>query len=410
MSYDLILVRVPPGASDEDVERIARAATDPELDRRHGPPDPDAEAQKRALAKALLDACPELEGGEPDYAGLARSNSTSEEEARRQFPWWRISGPDEGAGIEITLYDTYVSVEMASSGGTDQDWEDVWRYLEILVREGGFAVWDPQGPNVVDLAAGPRGDGKRPKRRKRRERRVDADGDEEPEDARRGGEIGKLINRIVNDAIAAPLAAARFQRSGRTWRRHLDDGVIQVVNVQWSTRNGGVEGWFTLNAGVYFPTLTESIGDFPVTKSPKEYDCHVRKRPLPAGCDGWRVRVPGIAKPDPDVPGLFGRFFGWLDERADRKAGDQHERATRELRESVEARAFPWFERVSTLRGARDELLQRGPGLWAAHVSLLMGEREAAARIVEQELAKAKSNPEYSDLVRSWARKHGLIA
>ena len=72
-----------------------------------------------------------------------------------------LPDPDEGAGIEITLYDDYVSVDMPSAAGTDEDWKDVWRYLEILVSKGGFVVWDPQGPNLVDLAAGPFGDGKR---------------------------------------------------------------------------------------------------------------------------------------------------------------------------------------------------------------------------------------------------------
>ena len=53
---------------------------------------------------------------------------------------------------------------MPSRAGTDQDWKDVWRYLEILVSKGGFVVWDPQGPDLVDLAAGPFGDGKRSER------------------------------------------------------------------------------------------------------------------------------------------------------------------------------------------------------------------------------------------------------
>ena len=150
-----------------------------------------------------------------------------------------------------------------------------------------------------------------------------------------------------------------------------------------------------------FPALTTSLALFPVTKTPKEKDCHVRFRPQLRGGRGWEVRVPGMAEVDDDIgDGVFTSLFSWLDRRTDRKAPQQHQRVTRELRESLEREAFPWLERVGTLQGARDELLRRGPLLWAAHASLLLGEREEAARILERELAKSTSNPEYSEAVR----------
>src|SRR5688572_532644 len=171
MSYSLMLVRVPTGTSDdEEVEKIAHAVSKAEDARRPGPPDPETERQKRALVEALLAECPELEGGEVDHVAIARAENISEEDARHRYHWWQVSSPEEGAAIEITLYDSYISID-ASRVGTDEDWEDLWQYLEILVREGGFVVWDPQGPNVVDLAAGPSGDGKRKKRPKPVKRR-----------------------------------------------------------------------------------------------------------------------------------------------------------------------------------------------------------------------------------------------
>jgi hypothetical protein len=136
----------------------------------------------------------------------------------------------------------------------------------------------------------------------------------------------------------------------------------------------------------------------------------VRFRPRLRGITGWNVRVPGAGEVDPDIgDGLFKSFFSWLDRRADRKAPAQHERATRELRESLEREAFPWLERVSTLQGARDELVRRGPLFWAAHASLLLGERDEAARLLERELAKSASNPEYTETVREWGRANGLL-
>jgi hypothetical protein len=430
-NYTMLLFRVPAGASESDVERIARSVLKAEETRGPGPVDPEKNRRRRELVDALLAACPELDGGEPDYAELARAENISELQAREQHNWWILTGPREGAGIEIVFYDDYVSVDMPSAGGTDQDWRDVWRYLEVLVAKGGFVVWDPQGEDVVDLAAGPFGDRgpveaaepKPPaKRRKRRTRqsvedRDDAgdgedagedDPDVEPEDLRRGGAIAKLINRIIDDAIAAPLAGAGFKRSGRIWRRTLDNGLVHVVEVQWSPRDGGVEGVFGVAAGVYARELAESIALYKPTRSPKEPDCQVRLRPGAHGRNNWRVRVPGLAKPDPDLPGVFGRFFAWLDRRADDKAGGNHEKAARELRDTLTNHTLPVFERLSTMRGVRDELA-RGPDVyWAAHASLLLGERGEARQLLDRALEKAKGNPEYSAMVREWARKQGL--
>lgn len=411
MSYTLLLLRVPPGASEDDVERIARSTMEAERAAGSGRPrDPDADHHKQALVDALLADCPELVGGAPDYAAIARAENVTEEQARDGHRWWTVSGPDEGAGIEITLYDDYVAVDM-SAGGTDEDWEDVWQYLEILVREGGFVVWDPQGSDLVDLERGPSGDGIRKARRDVPTPRGTRapDDDVEPEDIRRGGEIATLVNRIANEAIAKPLAAAGFKRSGRIWRRVLDNGLVHVVTVQWSPRNSGIEAVFSLNAGVYSHALAESIALYTPTKSPKEPDCQVRLRPGPYGRNTWRVRLPGRAEPDPDMPGLLRGIFAWLDRRADRTAPDRHAKATREMHEALERHAFPAFERLSTLRGVRDHLADSPDLFWAAHASLLLGERDAAVQLLDRALTKARDNAEFSENVRAWGRRQGLM-
>ena len=417
MSYSLLLLRVPPGASEDEVEEIARAITEADPVDSPGPRDPEIDRRKRAMVDMLVAECPELEGGEPDYAELARGENISDQQARQRFRWWTVSGPEDGSGIEITLYDDHVSVDMPSAAGTNEDWEDVWQYLEILVREGGFVVWDPQAPGLVDLAAGPFGDGQRKRRqqpaksrrKRRREDEEDDEGDVEPEDLRRGGEIAKLINRIADEAIVEPLAAARFKRSGRTWRRVLDTGLVHVVEVRWSPRDGGREGQFGLGAGVYSRELAESIALYKPIRSPKEHDCQVRLRPGPHGRSSWRVRIPGKAAPDPDLPGFLGRFFYWLDRRADSKTPGQHAKATREMREVLEQYALAAFDRLSTLRGVRDELA-RGPDVyWAAHASLLLGERKEAKELLERALQKATNNPEFSQMVRAWGQKQALL-
>ena len=118
--------------------------------------------------------------------------------------------------------------------------------------------------------------------------------------------------------------------------------------------------------------------------------------------------MPGVAKPDPEVKGLLGDFFSWLDRRADSKAAGQDVKATQGLRDALEKDGFAWLERVSTLRGARDEFARGRDMFWGAHASLLLGEREEAVRILNRVLAKA--NPEFAETVRAWGRKQGLIA
>ena len=100
MSYTLLLLRVPAGASGDDVEKIVLSTTQAEDTRVPGPLDAEKERHKRMLVDALLAECPELQGGEPDYAELARAEDISEEQARHEFHWWTVRGPEEGAAIE----------------------------------------------------------------------------------------------------------------------------------------------------------------------------------------------------------------------------------------------------------------------------------------------------------------------
>ena len=155
MSYDLYLVRVPPGASDDDVEAIAMAAA--ESDFPAGPPDPALEARKRALADALCAADPALTASTPDHAAIAGYEGITLDEARRRYRQIEVYGPPDGHGILVTLHDDWVSLEMPYGRG-DSGMAALLRYVGLLTRLGGFVAFDPQGPNVVDPAeyGGPR--------------------------------------------------------------------------------------------------------------------------------------------------------------------------------------------------------------------------------------------------------------
>jgi hypothetical protein len=159
VGYQLLLVRVPEGASEDEIEAAAHAAVDAEERGDAPPPDPAAEARRLALAAALRAAEPALQEVPVDHAEIARFEGITEAEARRRYRSTELHGPEDGARIQISLHDTWASVEMpwGSRASRDRDLAELWRYLEVLAREGGFAVFDPQGPNVVDVAAGPDG-------------------------------------------------------------------------------------------------------------------------------------------------------------------------------------------------------------------------------------------------------------
>ena len=70
----------------------------------------------------------------------------------------KLNGPEEnGNGIEITLFDDEASVRVCFGHEGDQaadTFREIWRYLEIISRETGYLVYDPQIDFVVDPSAG----------------------------------------------------------------------------------------------------------------------------------------------------------------------------------------------------------------------------------------------------------------
>ncbi|HYN80494.1 MAG TPA: hypothetical protein VES88_03260 [Gemmatimonadaceae bacterium] len=167
MSFDLLLVRMPPEASKREIRAAAAAAVKANPSDR--PPDSQIEARKRAVADAMLVIFPELEERQLDYAKIARSQGITENEARARTRWISLYGPEDGFRVEIDLYDTWASISMPHGRGenTEAEMDELWSYLEALVTEGGFVVYDAQRRKVVDVAAGPKGDRASPSAAKR---------------------------------------------------------------------------------------------------------------------------------------------------------------------------------------------------------------------------------------------------
>jgi len=152
MSYDLHLLSSRPGG---DALRVARALVTQEQEVINpGLPVPAKEAQNRRLANALVEANPRLEVFEFDYAAIAAQRGVTEEDARARYRHLELNGPEDGNGIQITLYDDTIDITVPywhQPEAAGRVFEEIWRYLELLEREGGFAIYDPQLDRMLTL-------------------------------------------------------------------------------------------------------------------------------------------------------------------------------------------------------------------------------------------------------------------
>jgi hypothetical protein len=101
--------------------------------------------------------------------------------------------------------------------------------------------------------------------------------------------ISQRIDACVLVALAGTLRREGYRRSGRTFHRSVES-CVQVVNIQASMGNFAVEGRFTINLGVYFPTVAHLMGQVSPIERPKEYHCAPRSRLgelLPGEADTW---------------------------------------------------------------------------------------------------------------------------
>jgi len=152
MSYDFQLFKRKSG---ENPHETGRAGPDglPST-----PPEPQKEALKRKVADALIAHNSQLEVFQFDYAAIAKSQKITEEQARIKFRYLELNGPEEDCnGIQITLFDDEASVKIPfwhEDNGVAEIFREVWSYLEIISRETGYLIYDPQIDRVIEPSAG----------------------------------------------------------------------------------------------------------------------------------------------------------------------------------------------------------------------------------------------------------------
>lgn len=154
MSYDIYLLKLEQGEPiDKAIERIFSEESE-EIN--HGLPNPEKERQKQRLAAELIKKNADLEIFRFGYKEIAATYGISEEEARIKYRHIELNGPEDGSGIQITLYDDSATVTVPywyKGEKARATLEEVWEYLKIIQREAGYFVYDPQLEVVLDLSS-----------------------------------------------------------------------------------------------------------------------------------------------------------------------------------------------------------------------------------------------------------------
>ena len=152
MSYDFRLFKRRAGEDPHvTAKRNAEESTTT-------PADPQKEALKRRVADALIAHNPKLEVFQFNYDAIAKHEKISVEQARLRYRHLELNGPEEDSdGIQITLFDDDASVTVPFWHEGDKaaaTLRKIWSYLEIISRETGYLIYDPQIDRVFESAAG----------------------------------------------------------------------------------------------------------------------------------------------------------------------------------------------------------------------------------------------------------------
>ena len=150
MSYDISCFPVVPG---EDPLQTYEALCERDGEQEPGPPDPEREKRKRAIADALMNKNPALEPFTFQHGEIVAIEGISVEDAQLCYRHIELNGPYDGNGIQITVFDDGVSITMPYWHKGEQAVaavQEIWEYLRIITSFG-FACYDPQLGRVLNL-------------------------------------------------------------------------------------------------------------------------------------------------------------------------------------------------------------------------------------------------------------------
>lgn len=148
MSYDFRLCLPRPGRSRAE---IATADAD---DVGITEPVPVNEERKRRVAQALITRNPAFRPFAFGFEEISKLEKITVEEARKKYRHIELNGAEGGNGIQVMLFDYEAAVTVPywhQDAKARRVFEEIWNYLEIIQREGGFFAYDPQIERVLDL-------------------------------------------------------------------------------------------------------------------------------------------------------------------------------------------------------------------------------------------------------------------
>ena len=139
MSYDLYLFDL---ADSDDAEAAARRLD--ELNKSVFAGAGEGKHKER-LAQALMEADRRYQKFEKDYQAIADFEGISLDEAMKRYDWLELNGPPDAKLAQITIHADFVVIEWYS--GTSE--AEMTRYLRLICRETGYAVFDPQSCKIM---------------------------------------------------------------------------------------------------------------------------------------------------------------------------------------------------------------------------------------------------------------------
>jgi hypothetical protein len=154
MSYDFRLFLPQP-----DVDPLVTAEVEPDdesEDINPGPPVTVKEARKQAIAAALTKTNPALKAFEFGFNEIAKSEGITVEKAKERFRHIELNGPEDGNGIQITLFDDTASLTVPywhKGKNAKLVFAEIWKYLTVIRTVAGYQVYDPQLEVIIDLAS-----------------------------------------------------------------------------------------------------------------------------------------------------------------------------------------------------------------------------------------------------------------
>jgi hypothetical protein len=154
MSYDFRLFLPQPGV---DPLVTAQVAPDDEAEEINpGPPIPAKESRKQAIAAALIKVNPALTAFAFGFNEIAKSEGISVERAKERFRHIELNGPENGNGIQITLFDDAASLTLPywhKDKNAKPVFTEIWQYLTVLQTVAGYQIYDAQLECIIDLAS-----------------------------------------------------------------------------------------------------------------------------------------------------------------------------------------------------------------------------------------------------------------